>query len=156
MSKIIRIPHDLAIIVCDAHKALLMKNVGPVARAELQISETLTSDAEGEEADVTSPPGRRFDGGAAAISGGQRSAMETSDIAQKRAEEFAGKIVSHLAERHRNTPIRGMVLVAPPAFLGVLRKKMGQELSALIHQEVAKELTEMPVSDIQDVLLKNL
>ena len=142
MSKIIRIPDDVAILVCDAQKALIMKNTGAVANANLQISETLTNETEDSDTGFESPPGRRFDGGAAAISGGARSKMEVPDVETKRAEEFAERIVSHIAQRVRSTPIQGIVLAAPPSFLGVLRKKMTDEFRALVRSEIAKEMTE--------------
>lgn len=156
MSNIVRIPEGVAILVCDAKKALILSNAGAVAQPELHVEESFESDLAGALAGNSAPPGRRFDGGAAAVAGGSRSAMEAPDPEAKRAELFAERIVAALARRHRRTPIKGVLLVAPPSFLGVLRQKMSADLRKLIQGEVAKELTDMPVSEIQKVLLKSL
>ncbi len=156
MSKIVRIPEDVVVLVCDARKALLLRNAGAVAQPELQIEASLEYEPDEDAPGISARPGRRFDGGAAAASGGPRSAMETPDLDAKQAESFAEVIVAALIRRQKKAPIGGLILAAPPAFLGVLRQKMSDNLGKLIREEVDKELAEMPLPDIQRVLLKSL
>lgn len=156
MSDIVRIPSDLTIVVCDAKKALFLKNAGPAAQPDLQIDETIENEVDEAGAGVAAPPGRRFDGGAAAMAGGARSAMEFPDTERKRNEEFAETIVAALVRRHAAGDFRSLVLVAPPAFLGGLRRKMNHDLEKLVRAEIPKELAEMPLPDIRKVLLGSL
>ncbi len=156
MSKIVRIPEDQLILVCNSRKAVFLKNAGHVAQPELQVDAYAEFDWDAEERMDSDRPGRRFDGGAAASAGGGRSAMEAPDLAAKKAEVAAEKIVDALAERHRKSPIGGLLVVSPPAVLGVLRQKITDELRGLVVGEVAKDLAEMPVPDIQKALLKAL
>lgn len=153
MSKIVRIPHDALIVVCDAHKALFLKNAGAIAEPQLQIEESFEYAREDIAMEDSDRPGRRFDGSA---SGGARSAMETSDFETRQAETFADKVLSAVARRHEQQPIGGLILAAPPAFLGILRRKMPENLKQRITAELDKDLAEMPVSELQKVLLKSL
>ena len=156
MPSIVRIPKDVIILVCDTNKALLLRNVGAVAQPELQVDAHLQPPEGTSEAENGIRPGRRFDGGSAAISGTSRSAMEATDPKTKHADAFAGHLVSTLNDRHQNTLIGGLIIVAPPSFLGMIRQKMNEDLHKLIRDEVAKDLAEMPVSEIQKILLRNL
>lgn len=154
MSKIVRIPEDHLILVCNARKAILLKNAGHVAQPDLQVEAHVEFEWDREEMMDSDRPGRRFDGNA--NSGGPRSAMEAPDPDAKHAEEVAEKIVETLADRNRTSEIGGLLVVAPPAFLGVLRQKIGSDLRRHIVAEVAKDLVEMPVRDIQKSLMKVL
>lgn len=156
MSKIVRIPEDHLFLVCSPRKAMWLKNAGPVAQPDLQIDDHVEFDWDKNERMNSDRAGRRFDGGAAAVSGGQRSAMELPDLEARHAEESAEKIVEMLTDRHHREPFSGLYIAAPPAFLGVLRQKITDELRGRIVGEIAKDLVEMPISDVQKSLLKAL
>ncbi len=156
MSKIVRIPEDHVILVCNSRKAVFLKNAGNLAQPELQVDDHAEFDWDKEELMNSDRPGRRFDGGAAASTGGSRSAMEIPDLEAKHAEEVAERIIAALTERHQKSPLGGLFIVAPPAFLGVLRQKISGELRGLVVGEVAKDLGEMPIPEIQKSLLKAL
>ena len=156
MTKIVRIPHTYAILVCDSHKALILVNDGAVARPEL-IVETHFEIGEDEMVSVqTDRPGRRFDGNAAAAMHGQRSMMEMPDTARKLAEGFADRLLQYLTHRQSRDPFGGIVLVAPPTFLGILRDRMDDDLGRIVVEEIAKDLVEMPLPKLQKVLLGSL
>ena len=78
------------------------------------------------------------------------------DIARKRRDDFAERLVTELVRRHRSAPVGGLILVAPPALLGSLRRKMNHDLAKLVRAEVPKELADMPVADIAKALTKAL
>ncbi len=155
MKRIVRIPHTHAILVCASQKALILVNDGSVAQPELIVEEHFEIERD-EEAGQSDRPGRRFDGGAGATSHRQRSAMEMADPARKLAEGFADTIVQYLTERQSKDPFGGVVLVAPPTFLGILRNRMGEDLSKLVVEEIAKDLAEMPLPKIEKVLLESI
>lgn len=154
MSKIVRIPEDHLFLVCSPRKAVWLKNAGAVAQPDLHVVAHSDFDWDKDEMMNSDRAGRRFDGGAAAAAGGARSAMELPDLEARHAEESAEKIVEMLADRLQHSPFGGLHIVAPPAFLGVLRQKLTAELRSKVVGEVAKDLVEMPVPEIQNSLLK--
>ena len=156
MSDIVRIPNDHIVLACDARRAILLVNEGPVANPRLKVQDRLNADQETEEKRLKDQPGRRFDGGAAAMTRGPRSAMDVDDPEKRQAEAFAEAIAGDLARRHGKMPIPGLIIAAPPAFLGILRDKMSDDLRTVIVAEVSKDLTHMPVPALQDVLLASL
>ena len=156
MSDIVRIPDEHIILACDARRAMLLVNEGPVAKPRLRVQDRLDADQETEEKRLKDQPGRRFDGGAAAMARGPRSAMDVEDPQKRKAEAFAEAIVEDLIRRHGRTPISGLIIAAPPAFLGILRDKMSDELRTITVAEVPKDLTHMPVPALQDALLASL
>ena len=156
MANIVRLPKNVIFLVCDATRALLLKNAGAGAQPELQVDAHLRPPPQDVAIDNGGRPGRRFDGGSAAISGTSRSAMEPTAPTVTLADAFAEHLVSTLADRPQSTPIGGLIIVAPPSFLGTIRQKMNEDLRKLIRDEVAKDLAEMPVSEIQKILLRSL
>ncbi len=153
MSKIIRIPKDALIVVCDAQKALFLTNRGAVAEPRLEIESHLDAADLPRTTEESDRPGRRFDGGAAGVS---RSAMESTDVGARQAEAFADAVVGAMARRHARHPINELTLAAPPSFLGLLRRALPEDLKTQVTAELDKELAEMPVPEIQKVLLKSL
>lgn len=156
MDTIVRVPSDHLIVVCDARKALLLRNAGPVAQPDLEIIGQLDAEAQTDTVLDADRPGRRSDGGAHAASGGQRSAMETVDVGDTLAAAFADKLVEHLASQNRQSPFAGLIIAAPPAFLGLLRKGLKDALEGVPTTEIAKHLSEQPLPEIQKTLLQNL
>jgi protein required for attachment to host cells len=154
--KIVRVPQELLILVCDARKALLLKNVGPVAQPNLEIFEHLEAENRQHELIDSDEPGRRSDGGAHEPSGGPRSAMETRDVGDVMAAAFADKLIDHLTSLNRKSPLTGLAVFAPPAFLGLLRKGLHDKLGNVQTSEIAKHLSELPVAELQNAVLKNL
>lgn len=156
MDKIVRIPKDHLIVACDSRKALLLRNRGPVAQPELEVAEHLEAEDRRAEMFDADRPGRRADGGAHAASGGPRSAMETRDVGELLAVSFAETLVDHLAGLHHRSPLTGIILVAPPSFLGLLRRELKDELGGIPISEVHKHLSDLPVAELQKALLQSL
>lgn len=153
MSPLTRVPKDLVILVCDSRKALILKNDGSEIRPKLEITEHFEPDGAPSGIQDSDRSGRRADGGSANASYQARSAMEAADPGKAQAAAFAAQIVERLVKHHSKVGIGQLVLVAPPTFLGFLRDKMSDELRQLITSEVSKHLTEMPVEDIEKILV---
>jgi protein required for attachment to host cells len=88
-------------------------------------------------------PGRVFD---APKRVGPRGAVQRHATAtekrprQQVASVFARRISAALATAHRTGGIDRIVLIAAPAFLGLLRKTLPKSLRAVVAAEVAKDL----------------
>lgn len=153
MDRIVRIPKDELIVVCDSQKALLLRNNGQLARPELAIVEHLEADDSVQDRLDADRPGRRADGGSVAASGGPRSAMETRDVGDLLAASFAKSLAAHLSSAHRESPFAKLLVVAPPTFLGLLRPELKGEIPSIPTKEIDKHLTELPISELQKALL---
>lgn len=149
-----KVPNDLLILVCDARKALLMTNAGSPARPQLHIEEHIEAPEGAERVAGNDRRGKRYDGGGTGGSFRARSSMETSDTDHERAAEFASEIVEKVTAFRREKPIGQILLVAPPAFLGVLRAKVTDEIESLIVSEIPKHFTDLPVAEIQKSLVE--
>ncbi len=154
MAALNKVPKDLLILVCDARKALFMTNAGSPARPELAIKEHFEAAGGAERTTGNDRRGKRYDGGGTGGSFRARSAMEASDSDHERAAEFASEIVEKATDFRRKNSVGQILVVAPPAFLGVLRAKVSGEMESLIVSEIPKQLTDLPVAEIQEALVE--
>lgn len=93
-------------------------------------------------------PGRVFDHAAAAgarrgavahhATGGERSPRKVE------ARRFARRIAEELDEGRRQQQYDRLVIMAPPAFLGLLRREMPAALHAMVTAEIGKDLVHEP------------
>ena len=83
-------------------------------------------------------PGRTFD------SAGQgRHAMEPStDPRAEEASRFAREIAAELEMRYKRHDFARLCVIAPPAFLGLLRQEIGKPLDSAVAGELNKDLTQ--------------
>lgn len=125
------------IVVADSSRARILSahsrvqaptDVEALAHPEGRMkSQELTSDR----------PGRAFDS-----SGDGRHGMEPPDLHHHHQEVFAKEIVDYLEKGRNSGKFVQLALVAPPAFLGVLRQKMNGHLGKLVTHTVQKNLLE--------------
>lgn len=93
-------------------------------------------------------PGRVFDHAAAA--GGRRGAVAHHATGGERsprkveARRFAQRIAEELDEERRQQKYDRLVVMAPPAFLGLLRREMPAVLHAMVTAEIGKDLVHEP------------
>lgn len=97
-------------------------------------------------------PGRVFDHAAAAH--GRRGASAHHATGGERtprrheAESFAARIASELERAHRAGDFDGVVVMAGPMFLGLLRSALPADLRKAVLAEVPKDLIGLPVSAV--------
>jgi protein required for attachment to host cells len=82
-------------------------------------------------------PGRTYDS-----HGEGRHGMEPPDVHHHEQEVFAKEIAEHLEKARHAGKFAKLALVAPPAFLGVLRQKLNGQLGKLVSHTVQKNLLE--------------
>jgi len=101
-------------------------------------------------------PGRRFD--RAPIQAGRRGATAHHGIGSERkprkheAVLFARKIGEALATARRADQFDRLVLMAPPAFLGMLREALPAALHESVAAEIAKDLVRESPSAVRSYL----
>lgn len=133
------------VVVAESSRARIFSITGP--RAALNEIEGLTQpEARLKEHDLVSDaPGRSFDSGGT----GRHEMVRPVDQKHHEAEEFARYIAEHLREEHNRHTFEKLIFIAPPAFLGLLRKATHPSCVPLIAATVNKNLVQHELADIR-------
>ncbi len=137
-------PVKTCILVADGAHARAYLNDGP-GRGISELSEYARDIDLKASRDIDADrPGRTFD------SGGQgRHAMESPTDSKRHAkDEFARNLAGKINAAMTAGKFDRLVLIAPPATLGDLRKHLSKQSSDNIHGEIAKELTQASDKEI--------
>ena len=143
-----QVPHNSFVLVADGRKMLFFRNEGDAEFLKLEVERKREHDV-GEDRDMkTDDAGRTFD----ASGGAGRSAYEEVDFHQLEEDRFAAEAAEMLKQRALRNDFDSLIIVAPPRTLGELRKHYHKEVEKRLVAEVAKDLTNLPVPEIERVL----
>lgn len=140
----IRVPWESWVVVCDGAKALIMQNAGDNQLMNLQVRETLAQPNEADRDIGAGKPGRSHQ--ADGMSG---SAVEEVTWHDQAEEAFLKQVASRLDDLVHENDVKRMVLVAPPKALGQIRPSLSADTQAVITAQVAKDLTNLPIDQIE-------
>ncbi len=138
------LPHDAIVFVGDGRKALFLRNAGDEKFANLVTERAFVDDNPSTHDQGTDRPGRSF-----ASAGVRRSAIEATDwhdIEEHRFAERVSKALETLV-RERKTP--ALAIAAPPRTLADVRTALHPDVKAKVVVEINKDLTGMPVWEIE-------
>jgi protein required for attachment to host cells len=141
------VPHNAFVAVADGEKMLLFRNQGDGQFPHLIVVE------EGEQESMANRelrrdvPGRSF-----SSVGPGRSAYDEADSRQLGEDRFAAETADMLNRRALGDEFESLIVVAPPRTLGELRRYYHGELDRRLIGEVPKNLTNMPVREIERIL----
>ncbi|MDR6288150.1 MULTISPECIES: host attachment protein [Inquilinus] len=142
-----RLPHDAWVVVCDATKALFLKNSGDQFFPDLRLVEQIEAPGTDRSSDLgTDRPGRLQN------RSGPASAIEQTDWHRLEKQNFAMQIARKIDGLTRENPAQSVILVAPPRILGALRRALCPMASAAVVAEIGKDLTKHPVHEIERLL----
>jgi protein required for attachment to host cells len=131
--------HKTEVCVADGRKLLLLVNEGDSRFPDLQVvrleEQTLVPDRE-LSADR---PGRTFNS-----FDNRRSGYEDTDFRQLAEDRFAAEAAGILNRRALAGCFERLIVIAPPATLGAMRKKYHKAVEARMVAEIAKEATNLP------------
>jgi protein required for attachment to host cells len=85
--------------------------------------------------------------------GSHRSAMEETDLHDQAEEAFLADLVHRLDAALLSKEAKDLVIVAPPRALGALRKTYSDHIRTALIVEIDKDLTTMPVNQIEKHLI---
>ena len=136
-------PKTTWVLVCDASRGRLFRDGGdgrlveiarydhPDARAHVR---DLVSDEQGRK-----PVGGPVSGRPAAV--GRPGVEPETDPKWVEAEKFARELASALERGLYDHAYDGVVLVAPPQFLGLLRDTVGDQVKKRVEATIGKDFT---------------
>lgn len=147
------------IVAADASRARFLQVVDR-ERALAEIEDLYNPAARLHERDMVSDAAPRFDGhGGVGKPGGRPTGGPASDRDAKKGavehevEVFAKTIGEYLEKARTSHRYDRLHLVAPPKFLGQLRKELGKEVQKLVAEELPKDLSWLRRQDLEEKLL---
>ncbi|MGO4672886.1 host attachment protein [Bosea sp. 2YAB26] len=143
------VQRDSWLVVCDGAKALILRNDGDVDRLRLQVLHTMERPSAPDRELGTDRPGRVHQS-----LGEGRSAVEANSRHAAAEVSFVGEVALFLSRRSGVDRVKRIILIAPPKVLGELRRQLLPAVQALVVAEIVKDLTNLPVGEIERHLLR--
>lgn len=143
----ITVPHGAWIIVADGRRALFLHNDGDAVFPNLRTARVLEHENPPTHEQGSDRPGRYSE-----TPGAHRSAFEATDWHRLEEEKFLHRVAELLKRGVQAGQYEKIVLLAPPAALGVLRKALDRQVLDNVVAEVGKDLVNQPVFDIEQAL----
>lgn len=142
-----QIPHDSFVLVADGRKSLFFRNEGDgdFPNLAMERKEVKENPDHHEQASDTA-------GQASSPVGGASGTMGETDFHVLEEQRFAADTAAMLKERALRNEYEALVVVAPPKTLGELRKHYHKEVEKRLVAEIPKDLTNLPVPEIERVL----
>jgi protein required for attachment to host cells len=146
------VPHDAMVVVADGRKLLMLRNQGDAEYLNLEVVRKQLhpnpKDSD-QKTDSSGASSSTRGGGQFASSGGT---MGETDFHQLEEDRFAAEVAGMLMEEALRNSFESLIIVAPPKTLGELRKHYHVSVSDRLKGELAKDLTDHPVPDIEKAL----
>ncbi|MBV8664163.1 MAG: host attachment protein [Hyphomicrobiales bacterium] len=139
------LPHGAYVFVGDGRKALFLRNDGDQVFPNLATERVLVDENPPTHDQGTDQPGRTF----ASAHSTRRSAMETPDWHEIEEHRFAIRVAAALEELVRSRGAPALLVVAPPTTLADLRRALHDDVKARLIGEIDKDLTNIPVWEIE-------
>jgi protein required for attachment to host cells len=131
--------HVTWVVVADAGRSVFYRNDGP-GRGLIHVEQVVAPRDPPSRDWGTDRPGRSYES-----VGGARHAIDPRADPHGQAEErFAQEISRRLAAAGKTARFERLILVAPPRFLGLLRRFLPDDLRGKVVGELAKDLTGAP------------
>ena len=143
-----RIPHNGLVLVADGRKVLFLRNHGDEKRIDLRIEAHEEREDHKDRELKSDAPGltqQRFGHG--------RPAVDEADFHDQAEERWAARIAAAMNERVLAGGVDDLVVLAPPRTLGILRAHWHKEVEARLIGEMASEMTDRPIPDIEALIV---
>ncbi|WP_439155190.1 baeRF12 domain-containing protein [Yoonia sp.] len=145
---------DTWVVVADGTKYLVLRQQGDKEFMDLHVLQKAEMENPPAHELSSDRPGRMHDSvkvqGAYAARG--KSALQETDWHVVEERRFAKELAEHLLDWAAADRFQKLVVVADPQTLGALRAEYGDKLQGRILLEIAKDLTNLPVPRIEQVL----
>ncbi|SCW36327.1 Protein required for attachment to host cells [Sphingobium faniae] len=142
-----RIDFDGVVMVVDGRKLLLLRNKGDGAFPNLEAETVREQDNPPDRDQASDAPGRAFNS-----VGSHRSSMEQTDFHDLEEARFAAEAADLLKRGALANDYGKLIIVAPPAILGEMRKHYHKEVQSRLVGEIAKDLANHPVPEIERII----
>ena len=132
------------VVVCDGHKALILENTGDELQPNLKMREQRQTDTPPTHVQGADRPGKVHQS-----TGSARSAVAQTDWHDQAEQLFIKSIAKRINDAATKGETTGVVLIAPPRALGVLRAALSPAVARLVHTEIDKDFVHLPIAEIE-------
>lgn len=130
------------IVAADASRARVLQVAGP--KRLVEVDNLLNPDGRLEDREINTDARGRFSGG--------HTGEDEVGAVEHRTERFAKRLGDYLDRARTEHRYDELVLVAPPKFLGMMRKSLGREVEKLVIDEVPKDLSWFNQRELENYL----
>lgn len=145
----ITISHNTWVLVAASEKALFLRNEGDDEYPNLEVVREMEQDNPPNREQAANRRGRLNDD---RDGGAHLSAVDDTDWHRLTKERFAKDISDKLYQLAHKGKFDKLIICAAPLVLGEMRKEMHQEVVNRIVGELDKNLTGMPLDEIEQHL----
>ena len=142
-----RLPNNSVVLVADGRKSLFFRNEGDGSIPKLSVEDKEIHENPAHHEQATDTAGMSMK-----TKDGRGGSMQEVDFHQQEEDRFAAGLAETLKARALANDFEALVVVAPPKTLGELRKHYHKEVERRLVGELAKDLTGMPVAEIEKAL----
>ncbi|KKW91005.1 MULTISPECIES: host attachment family protein [Sphingobium] len=142
-----RIEHDAIVLVADGRKMLFFRNKGSPDFPNLETEEVKQQDNPPDREQASDGTGR----GPNSV-GSHRGSVEQTNFHDLEETRFAAEAAALLRRRALAHDYKKLIVVAPPAALGEMRKHYHKEVQDRLVGEIAKDLSNHPVPEIERII----
>jgi protein required for attachment to host cells len=141
-----QIDHDAMILVADGRKLLFFRNKGDSAFPQLEAEAVRVQDNPSHLEQASDRAGQSSSTGTASGTMGENNFHELEE------QRFAAQAADLLKQRAFAQDYEKLIIVAPPTALGEMRKHLHKEVRDRLVGEIAKDLTNHPVPEIEKLI----
>jgi protein required for attachment to host cells len=141
------VDHDAMVLVADGRKMLFFRNRGDSFALNLEAETVKVQDNPSNRDQASDAPGRSVNS-----VGSHRSSMEQTNFHDLEESRFAAEAVALLNRRALAQDYEKLIVIAPPTALGEMRKHYHKEVQSRLVGEIAKDLSNHPVPEIERIL----
>lgn len=135
------------ILVADSTRARIFTADTPSSTLE-EIEDFSHAEGRLHDREITSDlPGK-----IKSVGGGGHAFEQPTDPKKHEADNFAHRVAKYLEDAHNANRFEQLLIAAPPAFLGLLRNQLPEQIKKLVCFELDKEITRLNAADIRQHL----
>jgi protein required for attachment to host cells len=148
------------ILAADSSRAKVLQ-VADREHKLIEIDDLLNPEGRLQDRDLQTDAEPRFNGHSGVgrpgggRTGGPASDRETQGAVEHSVQVFAKEIGRYLEQARNQHRYDELVLIAPPKFLGAVRKELGKEVEKLVVDELPKDLSWFNARDIERYVRKS-
>ena len=137
------------IVAADSSRARVLQVADREERL-VELEDLVNPEGRMDDRELTSDAHPRLRG-----TSGPGSDRQEMSAVEHHVELFAKRIGEHLEKARTDHRYERLCLVAPPKFLGALRKELSREVKKLVAEELPKDLSWLTARELEDYLAKN-
>jgi len=134
------------VIIADSEKYLVLNNLGDEGIMDLRVQESGERDNPPAHAQGTDRPGRVIS------PSGQKSSVANADWHELEKELAASDLAKRINNLASDTDVNSIIVVTDAHTLGLLRPQLTPETGEKITEEIAKDLTNHTIPEIESIL----